>query len=320
MNAQIFVEDWDPSYDSPYQVEEDEIYPTEDARIVEDGGHMEFHPGVSANLKLVFVDGIRRIEGGVYHSDENGETASGLAGVYAVGSVVSEAGEATFGPNIVKRVLIWPDGISASLGEVGMWRWEMLSTTEPGRNGLSEALQDAMRGEEATLAKKMIASGGGVILDGPLTNVKGMKWGSVGYIKTHHQRPVSLPDWQVVARLPTGNRTSLFAPKSDIYSCYIRLATPGPISGPYSGIARLEIPAEHGLDGAQELATLMAGTLPRLAGRAIKDPRAPQNLEPIGALEQKLRHDLGDIGLANRALRQAAANLRIEKESSWIVQ
>jgi hypothetical protein len=42
------------------------------------------------------------------------------------------------------------------------------------------------------------------------------------------------------------------------------------------------------------------------------DPRAPQNLVPIGALERELRHRMGDPGLVYRALRLAVS----EREAS----
>ncbi|MCO6502790.1 MAG: hypothetical protein J5I28_06890, partial [Acidimicrobiales bacterium] len=51
----------------------------------------------------------------------------------------------------------------------------------------------------------------------------------------------------------------------------------------------------------------ITATLPRFASALHKDPRAPQNLYPIGGLERELRHRLGDRDLAVRALRRAAA-------------
>ena len=47
--------------------------------------------------------------------------------------------------------------------------------------------------------------------------------------------------------------------------------------------------------------------LPPLAGIDYKDPRAPQNLVPIGGLEKILRHRLGDARLLYRSLRLAAS-------------
>ena len=129
----------------------------------------------------------------------------------------------------------------------------------------------------------------------------------MGYIKTHHRNLLSSANWREVAELPVGNRTSLFALRQDIYSCYMRIGTKSPIGGPYAGIVRLEIPSDDGLDGAIILADQMAGILPFFAGRKITDPRAPQNLEPVHALENKLRHDLGDAELASRALMEAVS-------------
>jgi hypothetical protein len=41
------------------------------------------------------------------------------------------------------------------------------------------------------------------------------------------------------------------------------------------------------------------------------DPRAPQNLVPIGGLERELRHRLGDQHILYRALRAAAMPVRL---------
>jgi hypothetical protein len=54
------------------------------------------------------------------------------------------------------------------------------------------------------------------------------------------------------------------------------------------------------------LADTTAKLLPRFASSEHKDPRAPQNLYPIGALERELRRRLGDPHLLYRALRLAA--------------
>jgi hypothetical protein len=52
---------------------------------------------------------------------------------------------------------------------------------------------------------------------------------------------------------------------------------------------------------------VVTATLPRYASARHKDPRAPQNLYPIGGLERELRRRLGDKELAIRALRSSAA-------------
>jgi hypothetical protein len=50
--------------------------------------------------------------------------------------------------------------------------------------------------------------------------------------------------------------------------------------------------------------------LPKLSSAPHKDPRAPQNLVPIGGLERELRRRLGDQQLLYRALRAAAMPAR----------
>ncbi|MDQ4095419.1 MAG: hypothetical protein M3174_04335, partial [Actinomycetota bacterium] len=53
---------------------------------------------------------------------------------------------------------------------------------------------------------------------------------------------------------------------------------------------------------AAEIADIVACHLPTFAGRPGVDPRAPQNLTPVGALEQRLKHRLGNSTFVNRAL------------------
>ena len=51
----------------------------------------------------------------------------------------------------------------------------------------------------------------------------------------------------------------------------------------------------------------MTATLPRYASESHKDPRAPQNLYPVGGLERELRRRLGDPDVLYRALLIAAS-------------
>jgi hypothetical protein len=58
------------------------------------------------------------------------------------------------------------------------------------------------------------------------------------------------------------------------------------------------------------IADRTAAILPLVASEQHLDPRAPQNLVPIAALERRLRHLMGDAGLVYRALREAVAERR----------
>jgi hypothetical protein len=83
------------------------------------------------------------------------------------------------------------------------------------------------------------------------------------------------------------------------------------ISGvPWSGIVRFECSADLPVTEVTRLGDLTARLLllpPPLASVPYKDPRAPQNLVPIGGLEPELRRRLGDQHVLYRALRAAAA-------------
>jgi hypothetical protein len=75
----------------------------------------------------------------------------------------------------------------------------------------------------------------------------------------------------------------------------------------WSGLVRCEASAHLPLDTVRTIADRAAALLPLVASQAHLDPRAPQNLVPIGALERDLRHRMGDPGLVYRALRAAVA-------------
>jgi hypothetical protein len=110
---------------------------------------------------------------------------------------------------------------------------------------------------------------------------------------------------RVLAALKTGERTPIFKlgeQRLERYSWYLRLGDPRPIDGTMASIVRLEVAARDGLDAARELAELTSAVLPRFAPRLGRDPRAPQNLFPISALEYRLRHRLADAALVRRAL------------------
>lgn len=78
-----------------------------------------------------------------------------------------------------------------------------------------------------------------------------------------------------------------------------------PRGNKWQGIARLEVSAELELEHAMGLADISAVVIPIAAPPLYMDPRAPQNLVPIAALERELRRGLGDPELLNRKLKVA---------------
>jgi hypothetical protein len=59
------------------------------------------------------------------------------------------------------------------------------------------------------------------------------------------------------------------------------------------------------------LADRTAALLPGVASEPHMDPRAPQNLVPIAALERQLRHRMGEPGLVYRALRHGVSERKV---------
>src|SRR5262249_42155367 len=128
---------------------------------------------------------------------------------------------------------------------------------------------------------------------------------AVGIIKTIHFPYLALSQFSSVAELLTGHRTPLFAIKDgkyDRYSWFLRLAQGRKVDHPLAGIIRLEVRAAVGLEKAKEMADFSACILPRFVSSSARDPRAPQNLAPVGMLETELRHRLGDALLIRRAI------------------
>jgi hypothetical protein len=310
----VYVEDWAAVYGSPYLVAAEDVAlgPTP---LLEDGpDELHFHtPETSLEpIAVAFVDGVRRGEATLYLTDA-GVLARGIAGAHGCGAVIAEWGlRARFERCATTRLVIWGSGVTADLPSAsGGYEWTSHSIASVDPDAPLQDLQRRMREAEGRLAEELCADGYLTIVDGPLNFVRSRDLPVVGFVKTHHQ-PLLVPEFHVrVPELAAGQRTSVFAKRADIYSAYVRLAPRARTAGPWSGIVRIEVPSSAGLKQAAATADLVAAMLPRFAGVAHADPRAPQNLQPVAALERHLRHLLGDAGLATRAVRDAVARLHL---------
>jgi hypothetical protein len=311
VQSTVYFEPWTQSYGSPYLVRDDEAGAA-DAEIVEDPA-LSKHAGVPdpQPRAAAFVDGVRRGEATLYRLQDDGRTARGVAGTHACGCVIIEPnGPPGFGECRVSRLVIWGSDFAAPLEPVaGGWSWEAQSIASDDPKAPLEELQLRMRNAEGRLAEDLCDAGLFVVADGPLNFALRRDREIVGYVKTHHRALLAPHDHVRVPELRAGERTSLFRLGEDRYSCYLRLTDGPPWAGPWSGIVRLEFPAYCGLSRAAVLADDAAARLPRYAGVPHRDPRAPQNLQPIGALEYRLRHVMGSSGLAERAVRESVASM-----------
>jgi hypothetical protein len=184
------------------------------------------------------------------------------------------------------------------------------STESDEVDGPLQLIQQRMRIGEERLAREMADEADTfVVVDGPLTFGEKVQGEAVGYVKRLHRLyldsgPEPEKKMNLLFELPTGMRTPLFALRSSQrfarYCWFLRLSEPHRGESPLSGLVRLEVSESVGVDTARRLADATSAALPRFAPARGRDPRAPQNLLPIGALESRLRRQLGDARLIRR--------------------
>jgi hypothetical protein len=257
---------------------------------------------------VLFLDGVRRIDARVWVHGRGPQPAPGIAASFAAGLVCCD-GAARVADVTVERGLFTAAPEATDIVTRSA-RYAARLAAKPGLDQLSLALQQRLATAEIQLAHTFRAQHPAgddlLIVDGPLRGRTHLAR-TVGYIKTHHTSYLPAPQAAVVAALSPGQRTPAFTMGTSWRrtSWYLRL--PGTPGAPWSGTVRLECPAELPPDAVSGLADLTARLLPPLASSPHKDPRAPQNLVPIGGLERELRHRLGDQQMLYRALRAAAS-------------
>jgi hypothetical protein len=306
----MFVEP-NPRYRDPYEIDDDTEL-TGEVVLVEDGEDaLVAHSLVPAlpEAPLFFVDGVRRSDFRVHDFLDDGTVVRGLGGSYGVGAICCiPDGRPEFAQMLIRRALLWTHGYAEALPAAGGWEWEAEALAIEDPEHLLPALQRRMRDLEADLADELAADGALVVRDGPLNRFYGINVEVAGLVKSHYQ--AYLPP-EIHRLVPTvlaapGQRTSLFRLRDEVWGCYLRLPITGRVS-PWTGIVRVDVPAAGGLDRAVDVADRVCALLPRYSGVRHIDPRAPANLQPIAALETRLRHFLGDPAGAVRAAADASA-------------
>ncbi|GAA3813518.1 hypothetical protein GCM10022226_37800 [Sphaerisporangium flaviroseum] len=312
------VDAWDPGYGAALDHEalgEQKITTAElDLGIeVSAADWRPISPGHSAATPdvLLIADGVRRIDARVWsHQPDDAVPLPGIAASSAAGIVRCVPGGGT--PATVVAVEVSRSVFSASLDVPDI---VTAAATYRGRRAsgatmeqLSLALQQQLAELEVDVAIRYRAEAGSddlLLVDGPLRGRTHLPR-TVGYIKTHHTAYLPAPQVGIVSALAPGQRTPVFLMGTSWsrHAWYLRL--PVRSATPWAGIVRCEAGADLFADEVIALADAVTRLLPSLAGVDYKDPRAPQNLVPIGGLEKLLRHRLGDARLLYRSLRVAA--------------
>lgn len=309
--ARLHVEAWAPEY-GPSVEPIDDLAPTAGSvDVAVEDRPWEPVPGVDDGVPLVaFVDGVRRVDARLVLDEPSGGPVPGICGSYAVGAVLwdREALRSEFVRPAVHRLGVLAKGRTARLPDVGPalgYRMEAVPDDDPG--SLLRHFHGAMRRAEALLAEDMGRAGHFVVADGPLYEMAATD--TLGYVKSHRVAYLADGHGAIIGRLGPGERTPLFTIKGyERYSWYLRLAA---VDGGHSwtGIVRCEAPGALPVADVAALADRSAAVLPLVASEAHLDPRAPQNLVPVAALERHLRHLLGDAGLVLRQLRAAVRRM-----------
>ena len=259
-----------------------------------------------APSQLIFVDGVRRIEARLIIR-RRGRLCHGAFGSHAVGAVRVVAGAAACDPPQVGRLLVIGSGelvgTQVPIGQGLIYQPTSTSDTDP--DAPLRAIQEAMRVAEERLGRELASTDGAlVIADGPLTFAEISRGAVLGYIKRIFKLYLPRDHLDLLAALGAGERTPLFGLRSSCrfvrFSWFVRLSDPQLGDSELAGIARLEVSETVGVEAARRLADASTLILPRFVPGRWRDPRSPQNLLPIGALEATLRRHLGDGRLIRR--------------------
>ncbi len=305
--AKLYVEGWAPDFGAPFEPDE-QLAPAEgavDTSVETD----DWRPldGVDDDVERVaFVDGVRRVDARLTLDDPEHGPIPGICGTYAVGATLwlREERRSGFGPARVHRMAILSAGRGERFPAADLnpaYVTEPISSPNP--DDLVRHLHTRMRRAEGEHAAGLSHEGWFVVADGPLNDLSPQS--TVGHVKSH--RVTYLPPERnaVVAALAAGQRTPMFTISAfQRYSWYVRLAEmPGGHS--WSGVVRCEASGQLPREDVRTIADRTAAILPKVASEAHMDPRAPQNLVPVAALERQLKHLMGDRALVLRSIRAA---------------
>ncbi|HEX6946956.1 MAG TPA: hypothetical protein VF246_06370 [Acidimicrobiia bacterium] len=296
------VESWDSDYGAPTDSELEDASAEVDVTVELPADRWQpIEVDAAPAAEVLFIDGVRRVDATVWIEQPPDFPAYSLAATYAAGAVRCNH-EAKLEAVAVERGLFTPT--AAQDVETGVGIYHVKTTKGTTAEQLWLGIQQRLADLEAAVAHQV---GGAdlVVVDGPLSHVRDIP-DAVGYVKTQRVQYLPMELRGLLAALPVGARTPLFLTSLNWsrFSWYVRLA---PAPGPAGGLVRCEVTADQPAADAVRAACRITATLPRFASALHKDPRAPQNLYPIGGLERELRHRLGDREMAVRALRRAAA-------------
>ncbi|HEX9774793.1 MAG TPA: hypothetical protein VGB83_04340 [Actinomycetota bacterium] len=300
------IEQWAPDYGAAFR-DADDADPARSVALDAERPAAEWapiRPSGEPAATISFVDGVNRVDAQVWIERDGAGPVAGICATVAAGVVRCES-RAEVESVRVERALVTAASDPAPILADGL-RYDARASAAASPEELALDVMSWMRGVEADVARAARPS--------DLLVLDGLLWGredvpnAIGYVKTQRASYLDADRLDVVSALQPGERTPLFVITSagrSRRSWYLRL--PGGTGHPWAGIVRCEASAVVSQEEAVALADRSASSLPRFASARHRDPRAPQNLYPIGQLERQLRRRSGDPAVVYRRLVKAAA-------------
>ena len=306
---------WNPGYgagaEAPFEDESTEV--VVDAAVETADWAAPLTPRPCPEEPVDFVDGVMRIDLRVLARDGE-RRAWGLLGSYAAGGVRCGSSASFADDPFVGRVMVLGGRLTSPPFEITIGAtalaYEARSVSVDAPQEQRRTLQRLMLEAEQRTAMRLATEGRLVFADGPLHLKTAGDLPVVGVVKRMVTAYLEGPEAALLPRLMPGQRSPVFALGNgliDRYAWYLRLIPSNGLWHELAGLVRCEVRMEMGLSRACEVADRAACLLPRYAGRPGIDPRAPQNLTPVGALEGRLRHLLGHPIVIRRALQARLA-------------
>jgi len=299
------LEAWNPDYALPERFSEESAGLAEIKTDIEGAWEAKCPGHLSDWPTVYFVDGRQRIDAQI--SDSRGHRA--LLATVIAGAVLRDG--AGIRPVVTKKQAILLH--SADLEEplpAALNTYQRIRTRKSDTASLRSKVTEVMRRLEASLVNEL--QGGLVVVDGqifPGETAFERPGQLLGYTKTQPATYLPPEEQALLYNLQPFERTPIFSIPGyalrrpiDVYSWYVRL--PLQPSLPFfggAGLLRVETPTPEPAD-AVKLADLSVGLFCQIASSPSRDPRAPQNLVPIGGLELWLGRHMGSADVVRRRI------------------
>ena len=191
----------------------------------------------------------------------------------------------------------------------GIKQSQLIKSNNPNSvRNLMDNLTSLMSKEELKLANSLADSNEMIFLDGPISQPRNTESNIIGYIKGMRQLYLPPNKLTILEELNEGSRTPIFRIPNETYgnklSWFVCIKQfDNDIYHYMAGLMRFEMSeAQASIKQAIQFADATCAIFPSIAPEPFKDSRAPQNPIPVGALEKRMKHLIGDKHIIHRGI------------------